>query len=381
MSAQAGRLRIVGVAAPDVSDWSDPIPAGKWSQFFAALARRVTLVDTIRPALPPLVEWLNLVRNFRPHRERWRARAGFDVAHTARVTATVERELQKRRGSYDLIVQLQTIFAPGSSATTGPFVVYTDNTFALTQRVYPAWAPLPPSRVEQWLEFESGVCRAAQTVFTFSEFARTSMIDDYGCDPESVVTVGAGANQLLETVEEKDYSLPRALFVGRPFELKGGPTLLKAWSLVRQQIPDAELTIAGPPGEPPRGLGPGVSWLGRVDRQQLARLYRESTLFVLPSMFDAWGHVFVEAMAHGLPCIGTTCCAMPEIIEDGRTGHLVPRDEPEPLAEAIIDLLSDPGVSEQMGRRAHARILRELTWDHVVDRVVRRLPVGEVAGS
>ncbi len=52
-------------------------------------------------------------------------------------------------------------------------------------------------------------------------------------------------------------------------------------------------------------------------------------MFVLPSKFDAWGHVFVEAMGNGLPCIGTNCCAMPEIIEEGVTGRLVPRADPE----------------------------------------------------
>lgn len=378
MSVSAAGPRIVGVAAPDVSDWSEPLPAGKWSQFYGALARRVTLVDTIRPALAPSVEALNLIRNFRLGRDRWRATAGFDVRRAAKVTAIVERELLRRRGSYDVVVQLQTIFAAGSIA---PYVVYTDNTFALTQRVYPAWAPISRSRVQQWLALESEICRGAATVFTFSEFARTSMIADYGCDPANVVAVGAGANQLVEDLREKDWSHPRALFVGSPFELKGGPNLLRAWALVRRELPDAVLTIVGPKGRPPRRLGPGVRWLGRVDRRRLGQLYREAAVFVLPSMFDAWGHVFIEAMAHGLPCIGTNCCAMPEIIDDGHTGRLVARGEPEPLAEAIVGLLSNPQTCEQMGRRGHARILQELTWDHVADRVVRRLPVAARAGS
>jgi glycosyltransferase involved in cell wall biosynthesis len=205
------------------------------------------------------------------------------------------------------------------------------------------------------------------------------VIDDYGCDVARVVAVGAGANQLVQSVDEKDYSRPRALFVGRPFGLKGGPTLLRAWSLVRRQMPAAELTIAGPRTRAPGRLPPGVRWLGRVDRRTLQRLYAEASVFVLPSMFDAWGHVLIEAMGHGLPCIGTDCCAMPEIIDDGVTGLLVPRAEPVPLADAILALLSDPARSARMGRTAHARILDRLTWDHVADRVVSRLPHPEPA--
>jgi starch synthase len=367
-------LRVVGISVADVSDWTDPLPPGKWSQFFRAIAERVTLVDTFRPVLPKRAEYLNLAMNFYPGRSTWLAKAGFNVRHAAKLTALVEQELSDREGSYDLAVQLQTLCRPGSINAGRPYVIYTDNTFALTQRIHRAWAPLPASRVRQWLAFEADICRSAATVFTFSEFARHSVIDDYGCPASRVVAIGAGANQLIPILGEKDYSQPTALFVGRPFELKGGPTLLKAWSAVRARIPTAELIIAGPRGDAPRGLGPGITWLGRVDRAQLEQLYRRATVFVLPSMFDAWGHVFVEAMGHGLPCIGTNCCAMPEIIEEGVTGRLVPRAEAEPLADALIELLTKPRTTEAMGRKAHARVLERLTWGHVADRFVENLP-------
>jgi glycosyltransferase involved in cell wall biosynthesis len=374
MVASDSSLRVVGVSLVDVTDWADPLPAGKWSQFFRALAQRVTLVETIRPVLPRREEYLDFARSFYPGRARWLAKAGFNLNQTAKLTALVEQELLRHKGSYDLVVQLQTLCAPGSNNASTPFVVYTDNTFALTQRIYRAWAPLSASRARRWLAFEAGVCQSATTVFTFSEFARRSVVEDYGCAPSRVVAIGAGANQLITTLGEKDYAQPRALFVGRPFELKGGATLLKAWSVVRGRVPNAELIIAGPRDGPPRRLGPGVTWLGHVDRAQLDRLYKAATVFVLPSMFDAWGHVFVEAMGYGLPCIGTTCCAMPEIIDDGVTGRLVPRGEAEPLADALIELLTDSNKAETMGRMAHAIVLERLTWAHVTDRLVRHLP-------
>jgi glycosyltransferase involved in cell wall biosynthesis len=367
--------RVIGVSIPDVSDWRESLPAGKWSQFFRELAARLTLTGIVQPRLPQATELINLARNAAPGRARWLARAGFNVAHAERLSAEVERALTAQEGGYELIVQLQTMCTPGALGRGRPYVIYTDNTFALTQRFYPSWAPLSDARIRRWLDFEAEICRSAQRVFTYSEFARGSVIADYGCAASRVVAVGAGANQLRPTLEGKDYSRPVALFVGRPFGLKGGPTLVRAWGLVRERLPDAELLLAGPRERAPRDLGPGISWLGRVTRAQLEELYARASVFVLPTMYDAWGHVFIEAMGYGLPCIGTDCCAMPEIIADGVSGRLVPRGEPEPLAAALVELLGNPARAAEMGALAHARVLERMTWGHVLDRFVAQLPV------
>ena len=379
MGATQNGTRFVGVSIPDVSDWADPVVTGKWSQFFRALAEEMSLVDVVRPQLSTTEQILHLARSIRLSRSKWRARAGFSLRHAAMRSAVVERELVKRSGSYDLIVQLQTLCSPRSRSVTAPYVIYTDNTMALTQRVYPAFAPLPSRMVRQWLAFEAQVCQQAEAVFTFSEFTRRSMIDDYSCRPERVVAVGAGANQLLGSLSGKDYKRPRVLFVGRAFKPKGGEILLDAWRRVSAEIPEAELIIVGPKRNPVPDSRHNVAWLGPLDRAELGAQYRSASVFVLPSMFEGWGHVFVEAMGHGLPCIGTDCCAMPEIIEDGVSGLLVPRGEPEPLADAVIQLLRDTGTAARMGQAGHTRVLETLTWGHVARRVVTSLARPNVA--
>jgi glycosyltransferase involved in cell wall biosynthesis len=365
-------LRILGVSVPDVSDWREERPAGRWSQFYAALAERTTLVETIRPQRSRIAELANLAVNFRPSRAAWRARAGFNLGYAAQLSASIERQLTPLAGRYDLIVQLQTLCEPGTDHDRA-YVIYTDNTFALTQRLYPEWAPLRADAVARWFAFEREVCERAQAVYTFSEFARKSVIDDYGSAPDHVVAIGAGANHLERELGDKRWEPPLALFVGSPLRLKGGETLLDAWPAVLSQVPDARLQIVGPEGRPPRSLPPSVSWIGRVDRNRLDKLYRAASVFVLPSMFDAWGHVFLEAMGHGLPCIGTNICAMPEIIEPGVTGLLVPRGQDEPLAVALIDLLRNPTLAERMGRAGHERVLDSMTWRHVADRLLADL--------
>jgi alpha-maltose-1-phosphate synthase len=361
-------MRVIGVSLPDVSDWRDPAPAGKWSQFFGALSRRLTVTEVIRPRLSALDEYLALARAVRPSRARWLASAGFSASRRQKLDATLERELRVRAGSYDLIVQLQTRCSPPR-----PYVIYTDNTMALTQGLYPQYAPLGSRQAREWLRFEARVCREAEVVFTFSEFARGSVIADYGCPPERVLAVGAGANQLAATIEHRDHAQPRALFVGNEFERKGGEVLMGAWRLVLERMPDAQLVVAGPNRGSSSALPPGVTWLGRLSRDELEAQYRAATTFVMPSLFEAWGHVFVEAMGYGLACIGSDCCAMPEIIDDGVTGVLAAPGEPEALARALVDLLGDPVKAEAMGRAGHAKVLSSLTWGHVADRVVSRL--------
>jgi glycosyltransferase involved in cell wall biosynthesis len=366
-------LRVLGVSIPDVSDWCEPEPQGKWSQFFGALAQRVELVDVVHPEVSRKDFYLSLARGFHPHINRWRARAGFNPKLVARRTEAVQRGLLRHAGSYDLVMQLQTLCAPSVNGRDIPYAIYTDSTMALTRRLYPPRALLSASEAEWSMRFEADVCRSATAVFTFSEFARGSVIEDYGCSPDRVFAVGAGANQLVSSLGEKDYSVPRVMFVGIDFTCKGGYVLLDAWPIVRKRVPNAELIIAGPKRNPARRLPDGVRWVGWVDRAGLAELYQSASVFAMPSLFDAWGHAFLEAMGYGLPCIGTSCCAMPEIIDDGGTGRLVARYEPEPLADALTELLTDPVKTAAMGHAAHANVLKEHLWADVADRVMTGL--------
>jgi len=367
--AASSALRILGVSVPDVSDWREPLPQGQWSQFFSALAERFELVGVVHPELSNKDRYLNYVRTFHPNRSRWKAHAGFNGWLTHKRTQAVQRGLQEQREPYDLIMQVQTVCAPGFQRRGVPYAIYTDNTMAATERDYPEWAPLSAKAAAQWMRYEAEVCRASSTVFTFSEYARRSIVEDYGDQPERVVSVGAGANQMLGEVGEKDYSTPRALFVGIDFERKGGAVLLEAWPRVLERAPTAQLTIAGPRRDSLTNLPAGVSVTGWVDRAELAELYRSASVFVLPSIFDPCPNVFREAMGYGLPCIGTACCAIPEIIEDGVSGRLVPTRQPGALADALIELLCEPRKAETMGRAAHTSVLRAGRWSDVAERM------------
>jgi len=334
------------------------------------LGERHSPAGAIHPQLTPAFDLLVKLRYFNRDRATWRARAGFNAANFLALSGAIERELRRHEGSFDLIFQAQTLFSPGDLREGRPFVIYTDNIMSLTQRFYPAWAPLSAAGFRRWRELEARVCRAAAHVFPWSDFVREAMIADYGLDPDRVTSVGAGANLLMAELQSRRWDSARALFVGRDFARKGGRELLAAWAQVRRALPDARLTVVGPPRAPDGADLAGVDWLGAVENQtELRRLYEEASVFVMPSLFEPWGHVFLEAMGCGLPCIGAAHCAMPEIISDGETGLLVPPGEVEPLAAALERLLGDPSLAERYGRAAHASVLSGNDWRDVADRI------------
>jgi glycosyltransferase involved in cell wall biosynthesis len=119
-----------------------------------------------------------------------------------------------------------------------------------------------------------------------------------------------------------------------------------------------------------------------------ATLQPESVLkgcdvFVLPSLSEASSNVVLEAMATGLPVVATRVGGLPGLVEDQRTGLLVPPDDAPALAQAIVRLLETPDLAATMGARGRARALAEFGLDRMAERVdtfyCRALGLGEDA--
>jgi glycosyltransferase involved in cell wall biosynthesis len=153
---------------------------------------------------------------------------------------------------------------------------------------------------------------------------------------------------------------PRVLFVGVLERYKGVDVLLKAWPTVMTAIPDAELTIVGG-GTLSRelrrwaassGLEHAIRFLVPVHQKQLCSLLDQASCLVLPSRSEGLGRVVLEAMARARPVVGSSVGGIPELIEEGRTGRLVPPGDPAALAAALSSVLSDPSAAEKMGHEA-----------------------------
>jgi glycosyltransferase involved in cell wall biosynthesis len=101
--------------------------------------------------------------------------------------------------------------------------------------------------------------------------------------------------------------------------------------------------------------------------------YVKASVFVMPSLYEPFGIVFAEAMAHKLPCIGTRICAMPEIIDDNQSGFLIPPQNTQLLAERLITLLKNPALCKTFGECGYQKYQRKLSWSRVAEKLVQRM--------
>lgn len=173
----------------------------------------------------------------------------------------------------------------------------------------------------------------------------------------------------------------RILFVGRLVERKGVANLLEAIRRLPPEL-DARLEVVGDGPERPKleaqarrgGLAPRVTMRGGVSDQELRDAYGSADVVVLPSIRDSrsdtegLGVVLLEAMAYGLPVIGSAIGGIPDIILDGETGLLVPPQDPAALAAALERLATDPGLAARLGQAGHQHARKNFSWDGIIAR-------------
>jgi len=228
-------------------------------------------------------------------------------------------------------------------------------------------------------------CHSADLIFCLSEFSKRDISRAYRVPTSRLVVTYAGVDSAFtantarrDRNEDDPYTL---LFCGRlngPHEQKGVDVLLKSLPLILSQ----HKVVLNVIGTGPRltqyqalagelGVAEQVRFLGFVDHEEMPRHYQQADLLVLPSRRESFGLVLAEAMACGLPVVATTAGAISEVVEDGRTGILVPPGDPVALAHAITSLLDAPATMRAMGQRGRERALRKFTWRRVGEIVAR----------
>jgi glycosyltransferase involved in cell wall biosynthesis len=302
-----------------------------------------------------------------------RSRNRYD-AHSAALTMRVRARIAKARLAplhLDGAIQVGTNFSlpPGL-----PFVTLEDMTLRQALAVHPVFSRMSSGAVQGWERRRARIYDRARMCAVASHWAGDSLVADYGLAPERVAVVGLGANHRIEAhPSERDWRTPRFLFVGIDWERKGGPLLLRAFSLLRETRPDASLDLVG--GHP-RVDAPGVSAHGPLSRERprerelIARLFARATCLAMPSQVEPFGIVHIEAAAAGIPSIASSVGGPRDLI--GVDGGLVvdPGDEEGLLA--ALRRLSDPDVAKRMGDAARERA-RLYTWPKVAQRLLGTL--------
>ncbi len=323
--------------------------------------------------------WADVARSWVPSRRRWAARYHLGPAGFARRSRRARAAVARHVRQFDVVLQIGATF-DALRWSDRPGFVYCDANASLAGRDAPAGdvAMLRPAERDAVLARERSVYIRANAVLAMSEYLRRSFIADFGVPANSVETVYAGPNLDLDAVPPLNATLggsPTILFVGKQWERKGGPLVLAAFRGVRAAIPDARLVIVGCTPEIPTDAADGVEIIGRVAKDAangqatLSDLYRRADVFCMPSLFEPFGVVFIEAMLHGVPCIGSDRCAIPEIISHGETGWVVPLDDIDALRVRLIAALSRSEALAAMRRHCRERALRFFTWERVAERV------------
>ncbi|MCU1533715.1 MAG: glycosyl transferase family 1 [Glaciihabitans sp.] len=267
--------------------------------------------------------------------------------------------------------------------------------------------PLRPWKAEQlgggyklssWIE--STAFAGAAAIIAVSEGMRRDILRSYPfLDESRVLTVHNGIDlEKWKPLDDADVvrslgidpDRPSVVFVGRITRQKGLPYLLRAAAMLPD---DVQLVLcAGAPDTPEilaevrEGVAAlqrersGVIWIDRLLSQpELSAVLTAATTFVCPSVYEPLGIVNLEAMACGAPVVGTATGGIPEVVDDGVTGRLVPIEQVQDgtgtpldadrfvndLAAALIEVVSDPVAARSMGEAGRRRAEAEFGWDRI----------------
>lgn len=187
---------------------------------------------------------------------------------------------------------------------------------------------------------------------------------------------------------------PTILFLSNLYVEKGTLVLLDALPAILEAVPAARAVFAGSwPARRHReafearvadlGLAAAVEVVGRVDGDAKLRLIRRAGVLVLPSYYalECSPNVLIEAMRQGVPVVSTKHAGIPELVEDGSTGRLVPTHDPMATAVAVASVLGTPGEADRMGRlgrKRYERHHRQKRWDDQVIRLFEAVARREV---
>jgi glycosyltransferase involved in cell wall biosynthesis len=172
----------------------------------------------------------------------------------------------------------------------------------------------------------------------------------------------------------------RLIMVGRTSDRKKGIIfLLQALRLLKQDNVALKLTVVDKIERNDTyaldlvneyGLEDMVEFTGRVTNEQLVRKYSSSQIAVTPSVYEGFGLPAAEAMACEVPVIATRAGALPEVIGDGKSGILVPPQDPHALARAIKCLLEDEKLQHRLSGEGRRRVIRHFTWEQTAKQVI-----------
>jgi glycogen synthase len=249
--------------------------------------------------------------------------------------------------------------------------------------------PLRPWKADQlgtgyqlssWIE--KTAVEGADRVIAVSGQMREDILSHFAVDPKKVVVIHNGIDpdrfrrtDRREALERYGVRPPYVLFVGRVTDQKGIFHLLEAAPRLPSGV--QVVLVASAPDTPEiearlrRAVPqhPNVTWIdAMLPVEDIVQLYSHAAVFVCPSVYEPFGLINLEAMACETPVVASAVGGIVEVVEDGRTGDLVPPGRPDALAVAIRRLLEDPARGRALGQAGRRRVEERFSWASVAER-------------
>jgi glycogen(starch) synthase len=283
-----------------------------------------------------------------------------------------EQKIARLSPSPNFVLHVFSSFAPFWTFEGIPYAMYLDYTMVLARQEWPAWARFRNAhQYLKWREAERRSYGKASILFTMGANAKRSLVADYGIADDKIHVVGSAGNFDYPYEGKKRFGTKRILFQGSEFERKGGDIVLSAFRLVREKISDVELVIIGTTVTVNE---PGISVVGYVNsRKELEEFFCQSDVVVAPARCDPFTAFVIEAMNYGVPCVVSKISGISEVITNGRNGMLVDRPDSICVANAILDLLTNPPLLEFISEQSRDLVRSQLNWTVVAGKVAGAL--------
>jgi D-inositol-3-phosphate glycosyltransferase len=244
-------------------------------------------------------------------------------------------------------------------------------------------ASLSQHETDLRIKSEARIVAGADRVICATEQERTLIRQLYAADPDKATVIPLGVN--LDRFRPGSKDAARAalgltderivLFVGRIEPLKGIDILINATAMLDSDVDCSVLIVGGDESSnaqvtklrdlaKQRGIDQRVAFVGAVDHDRLPLYYNAADICVVPSHYESFGLVAVEAMASGIPVVASRVGGLTGTVRDGETGYLVPWLCPEPFAERIELLLDNEPLRRSLGETAREAVAR-YRWENV----------------
>ncbi len=281
-----------------------------------------------------------------------------------------------------------SIIIPSNKKKT-PVIATIHHPYAEEKRIYRAntssveYFKYAIHRKIDYLEYNSKLlCRKSDRLIAVSNYTAKSVTAEYGIQPDkiSIIPNAVDINRFNPDIDGMEIRKKLGiaaekviLFVGRLDFQKGIEYLISAFSKIVKDFPEAKLIVVGdgPLKNNIRaainefGISGSVFLMGRTNTDDLPKIYAACDLFVVPSLMEGFGIVYLEAMACGKTCIGANIGGVEDAILDGHTGLLVPPADSDSIYRAIKKLLSDEDTLARFGKEGRKRVLENFTWKKV----------------